>query len=46
MATPYFSLLHSSYFADTELLAWLDSLVASLVRTGAATRQGDMLHNA
>jgi glyoxylase-like metal-dependent hydrolase (beta-lactamase superfamily II) len=46
LATPYFSLLHSSYFADTELLAWLDSLVASLVRTGAATRQGDMLHNA
>ena len=46
LATPYFSLLHSRYFADTELLAWLDSLAESLVRAGAATRQGNMLHNA
>ena len=46
LATPYFALLHTRYFADTELLAWLHRLVESLLRSGAATRQGDVLHNA
>ena len=46
LATPYFALLHTRYFADTEFLPWLHSLVDSLVRSGAATRQGDALHNA
>ena len=46
LATPYFALLHTRYFADTEMLAWLHSLVDALVRAGAATREGDVLHNA
>ena len=45
-ATPYFALLHTRYFGDREFLPWLHSLVESLVRSGAATRQGDVLHNA
>ena len=46
LATPYFALLHTRYFADVDFLPWLDSLVESLVRSGAATRTGDVLHNA
>ena len=46
LATPYFAVLHQRYFADTEMQAWLDSLVDALVRAGAATREGDVLHNA
>ena len=45
-ATPYFPLLHTRHFADRDFLAWLHSLVDSLVRSGAATRQGAVLHNA
>ena len=46
LATPYFSLLHRRYVAETAFLPWLHSLVESLVRSGAATRQGEVLHNA
>ena len=45
-ATPYFALLHTRNFGDREFLPWLHSLVESLVRSGAATRQGHVLHNA
>lgn len=46
LATPYFNLLHTRYFAEMAFLPWLHSLVESLLRSGAATRQGDVLHNA
>lgn len=46
LATPYFGLLHARHFADTALTAWLHSLVEALVQSGAATRQGEVLHNA
>ena len=45
LATPYFNLLHTRYFAEMAFLPWLHSLVESLLRSGAATRQGDVLHN-
>ncbi|NMM78944.1 MBL fold metallo-hydrolase [Acidovorax sp. SRB_24] len=45
-ATPYFGLLHARHFGDEAPGPWLLRLVAELVRSGAATRQGDTLHNA
>ena len=45
-ATPYFGLLHQRHFGDQALTAWLHSLADDLVRSGAATRQGELLHNA
>ena len=45
-ATPYFGLLHARYFADQPQAAWLLELVGDLVRSGAATQQDGMLHNA
>lgn len=45
-ATPYFGQLHATHFADQESSEWLRSLVNDLVRSGAATREGDRLHNA
>lgn len=46
LATPYFNLLHTRYFAEMGFLPWLHRLIESLLRSGAATRQGDVLHNA
>lgn len=46
LATPYFNLLHTRYFAEMGFLPWLHRLLESLLRSGAATRQGDVLHNA
>jgi len=45
-ATPYFGMLHARHFADQAEGEWLHSLVADLVRSGAALRQGEWLHNA
>ncbi len=45
-ATPYFALLHARYFADQAQAAWLLGLVDDLVRSGAATLRGGLLHNA
>ena len=45
-ATPYFGLLHKRHFADQPQAAWIAALADSLVRSGAATRQGGQLHNA
>lgn len=45
-ATPYFGALHARYFGDEAFTPWLHGLVDDLVRSGAATRQGDWLHNA
>jgi glyoxylase-like metal-dependent hydrolase (beta-lactamase superfamily II) len=47
--TPYFATLHQSHFADTDFMAWLDSLIDDLIRSGAAQRDaradGSMLLN-
>ena len=45
-ATPYFGLLHARYFADQTWDAWLKGLADDLVRSGAAVREGEKLHNA
>ena len=45
-ATPYFGMLHARHFADRDQAEWLHSLADDLVRSGAAVRQGEWLHNA
>lgn len=45
-ATPYFGMLRERHFGDQPVAEWLHSLADDLVRSGAATRQGDLLHNA
>ena len=44
-ATPYFGMLHARHFADQAEAEWLQSLADDLVRSGAAVRQGEWLHN-
>ena len=44
-ATPYFGMLHARHFADRDQAEWLHSLADDLVRSGAAVRQGEWLHN-
>lgn len=44
-ATPYFGMLHRRHFGDSPESAWLQSLADELVRSGAALREGDTLHN-
>ena len=45
-ATPYFGMLRERHFAGQAEADWLAALTDDLVRSGAATRQGDALHNA
>ncbi|WP_422848625.1 MBL fold metallo-hydrolase [Acidovorax sp. M14] len=44
-ATPYFGMLRARHFAAQTEAEWLQSLADELVRSGAAVRQGEMLHN-
>ncbi len=44
-ATPYFGMLHARHFGDQEENAWLQGLMDELVRSGAAVRRGELLHN-
>lgn len=44
-ATPYFGMLHERHFGNQEEGEWLQSLADDLVRSGAAVREGDVLHN-
>jgi glyoxylase-like metal-dependent hydrolase (beta-lactamase superfamily II) len=44
-ATPYFGMLREAHFGDQPEAAWLQGLADDLVRSGAALRQGEMLHN-
>lgn len=45
-ATAYLAKIHRTYFSEIELAPWLMQLVADLVRSGAATRQGSLINNA
>jgi glyoxylase-like metal-dependent hydrolase (beta-lactamase superfamily II) len=45
-ATPYLDLVHQRFFAETLKSRWLEDLVQDLVRSGAATRNLNTLHNA
>ena len=44
-ATPYFGMLRARHFAAQTETEWLHSLADELVRSGAAVREGDVLHN-
>ena len=44
-ATPYFGMLRARHFAAQTESEWLQSLADELVRSGAAVRQGEVLHN-
>lgn len=44
-ATPYFGTLHARYFAGQPREDWLRGLADDLVRSGAAVREGEFLHN-
>ncbi|MFZ2218961.1 MAG: MBL fold metallo-hydrolase, partial [Rhodoferax sp.] len=45
-STPYFSLIHTTHFPSLDFSEWLTQLMADLVRSGAATRDGTMICNA
>ena len=45
-STSYFSLIHTTHFPTLDFSEWLKQLMADLVRSGAATRDGVMICNA
>jgi glyoxylase-like metal-dependent hydrolase (beta-lactamase superfamily II) len=45
-ATPYFLLIYSTHFSELDFAQWVESLIADLIRSGAATRDGLMIRNA
>jgi glyoxylase-like metal-dependent hydrolase (beta-lactamase superfamily II) len=45
-ATPYFRLIFSTHFADRDFSEWIEQLIADLVRSGAAARNGVQIRNA
>ena len=44
--TSYFAQIHQKHFQQTDMHAWVCGLIDDLVRVGAATRDGQMIHNA
>lgn len=44
-ATPYFSLVFQEHFQGLEFAAWVEHMVQGLVKSGAAVRDGDLVHN-
>jgi glyoxylase-like metal-dependent hydrolase (beta-lactamase superfamily II) len=44
-ATPYFGMVHRRWFAGISLEEWIDQLAGSLVRSGAARREGEYILN-
>jgi len=44
-ATPYFTMVHGRWFADLSLEEWAMQLAESLVRSGAARREGEYILN-
>lgn len=45
LQTPYFSLLHQTYFHQEPLMAWAQGLVQELLRSGALKLDGSQLFN-
>jgi glyoxylase-like metal-dependent hydrolase (beta-lactamase superfamily II) len=45
-ATTYFAQIHQKHFQQTDMHAWVGGLIDDLVRVRAATRDGQMIHNA
>ena len=46
LATPYFPLMFHRHRPGADFALWVEDLIADLVRSGAATRDGPMVHNA
>ena len=44
-ATPYFAMVHRRWFAGVSLEQWIEQLADSLVRSGAARREGEYVMN-
>jgi glyoxylase-like metal-dependent hydrolase (beta-lactamase superfamily II) len=44
--TPYFRLIFNTHFSDHEFSTWVQQLIADLVRSGAAAREGLKISNA
>ena len=44
-ATPYFARIYQEHFASLEFSSWVAALLDDLVRAGAASRVGAMVHN-
>lgn len=45
MATPYFLLVHRRFFSETALDAWIDELLADLLRSRVARAEGALIVN-
>ena len=45
-ATPYFLMIYGQHFSGLDFSQWIEALIAELVRTGAATREGQLVRNA
>jgi glyoxylase-like metal-dependent hydrolase (beta-lactamase superfamily II) len=45
-STPYFARFYQQHFTDQDFTRWIDALLDDLVRAGAASRVGAMVHNA
>ncbi|WP_114973584.1 MBL fold metallo-hydrolase [Rhodoferax ferrireducens] len=45
-ATSYFLLIYSTHFSELDFAQWVENLIADLIRSGAATRDGLMIRNA
>lgn len=46
LATPYFKLIHDNHFAELDFQAWIHQLIQDLIKSGAASREGDVINNA
>lgn len=45
-ATPYFTMIHGRFFADTDFVHWSLELTSDLIRSGAARQNGACILNA
>lgn len=45
-ATPYFAMIFRQHFAQREFPDWIEQLIADLVKSGAAARDGSQISNA
>ena len=45
-ATTYFAMMFQRNFGGTDFRLWIDDLIAGLVRSGAAAREGTLIRNA
>ena len=44
-ATPYVVMVHATHFPKENFKAWVEQLIAALVRSGAATRDAELIRN-